>query len=302
VLKRRRRQQHGLEDVLDRELIRLAGPAIERKKRVDIELPIRNVNRTTGTLLSHEIVKRHGANGLPDGTVRLRFTGSAGQSLGAWLAKGVSIELEGDANDYVGKGLSGGRIVVRPPREATFVPEENVIIGNVALYGATSGEAYFRGLAGERFCVRNSGANAVVEGVGEHGCEYMTGGQVVILGPTRRNFAAGMSGGLAFVWDPHGEFPRRCNQDLVELQTLDRSSSDLLEDEGDLFRLIQAHERHTRSARARQLVREWEKRVSEFVRVIPTDYKLVRERKRREAVERGSSALEGRAARRLPVA
>jgi glutamate synthase domain-containing protein 3 len=234
--------------------------------------------------------------------IQLRFTGSAGQSLGAWLVGGVSIDLEGDANDYVGKGLSGGRIVVRPPKTATFTPEENVIIGNVALYGATSGEAFFHGLAGERFCVRNSGANAVVEGVGEHGCEYMTGGRVVILGPTRRNFAAGMSGGIAFVWDPNGEFPRKCNQDLVELDPLDRSSKDLREDERDLRRLVEAHLRHTGSERARGLLARWDGAVKEFVRVIPTDFRKVRERRAKAEADR-SQGQAGRAASQvLPVA
>jgi glutamate synthase (NADPH/NADH) large chain len=298
----RQPQRHKLEHVLDRELIRLAGPALTRREPVVIERAIKNENRTTGTLLSHELVKRHGGEGLPEGTIELRFTGSAGQSLGAWLARGVSIDLEGDANDYVGKGLSGGRIVVRPPKEAPYVPEENVIIGNVALYGATSGEAFFHGLAGERFCVRNSGANAVVEGVGEHGCEYMTGGRAVILGPTRRNFAAGMSGGIAFVWDPHGEFPRKCNQDLVELGRLDRSSKELREDERDLRRLVEAHVRYTGSGRASALLARWDEAVKEFVRVIPTDFRKVRERRAKEALENQLHPVRSAAARSLPVA
>jgi glutamate synthase (NADPH/NADH) large chain len=299
---KRQPQRHKLDDILDRELIRLSGPALERKEPVTIERVIHNENRTTGTLLSHEIVKRHGGAGLPDGTIQLRFTGSAGQSLGAWLAGGVSIDLEGDANDYVGKGLSGGRIVVRPPKTATFVPEENVIIGNVALYGATSGEAFFHGLAGERFCVRNSGANAVVEGVGEHGCEYMTGGRAVILGPTRRNFAAGMSGGIAFVWAPAGDFPRKCNQDLVELGPLDRSTKELREDERDLRRLVEAHLRHTGSERARTLLARWDEAVREFVRVIPTDFRKVRERRAKLESERTQPQSSRGAKRVLPVA
>jgi len=295
-------QDHGLTEVLDQELIRLAGPAIDGGERVTIDLRIRNVNRTTGTMLSQEIVRRHGPKGLAEGSVRLNFRGSAGQSLGAWLARGVSIDLEGDANDYVGKGLSGGRIVVRPPREATYAAEKNVIIGNVALYGATSGEAYFRGVAGERFCVRNSGASAVVEGVGDHGCEYMTGGRVVILGSTGRNFAAGMSGGIAFIWDPLREFMKRCNMDLVDAEWMERGTREMVEDERELRRLVEAHLEYTGSQRAKLVLEEWENRLGEFVRVIPTDYRRVREQKMRAATER--NALQGMrsAAWRLPVA
>ena len=189
---------------------------------MSLRLPIRNVNRTVGTMLGYEVTRRYGAEGLPDDTISIKFTGSAGQSFGAFLPRGITLELEGDANDYVGKGLSGGKIIVYPPKQATFVPEENIIIGNVALYGATSGEAYFRGLAGERFAVRNSGAIAVVEGVGDHGCEYMTGGRVVVLGRTGRNFAAGMSGGIAYVLDVTGTFSARCNREMVDLEPLER--------------------------------------------------------------------------------
>ena len=194
-------QHHPIEHVLDRKLIEVSEPALERKRAVRAAFPIRNANRTVGAMLSGEIVKRFGTAGLPDGTIRFNFTGSAGQSFGALLAKGVSSTLEGEANDYMGKGLSGGRIVVYPPKVARFDPAEAILVGNVALYGATSGDAYLNGVAGERFCVRNSGATAVVEGVGDHGCEYMTGGVVVVLGKTGRNFAAGMSGGVAFVLD-----------------------------------------------------------------------------------------------------
>ena len=185
---------------------------------MSLSLPIGNANRTVGTMLGYEVTRRHGADGLPEDTIRLQFTGSAGQSFGAFVPRGITLRLEGDSNDYVGKGLSGGKIIVYPPRQATFVPEENIIIGNVALYGATSGEAYIRGVAGERFAVRNSGAHAVVEGVGDHGCEYMTGGRVVVLGRTGRNFAAGMSGGVAYVLDAAGDFARRCNPELVDLE------------------------------------------------------------------------------------
>ena len=296
-----RDQVHHLEEILDQELIRRARPALEDGEPVTIEMPIRNVDRTVGTLLSNHIVRRHGPNGLPEDTVRLSFTGSAGQSLGSWLAGGVTLELVGDANDYVGKGLSGGRLIVRPSPEATFVPEENVVIGNVALYGATSGEAFFGGIAGERFCVRNSGASAVVEGVGAHGCEYMTGGRAVILGATGRNFAAGMSGGIAYVWDPVGDFAARCNQDLVELDRFDRFSGRMKTDERELRRLIHAHVRHTDSARGQAILNEWESRLAEFVRVIPTDYKKALERTTTKG-ERTHIPAPRTSSRRLPVA
>ena len=297
-------QQHGIEDVLDRELIRRAEGVIEGRGSVVIELPVRNVDRTVGTLLSQEVVRRHGRDGLEEDSIRIRLCGSAGQSLGAWLARGVSIELEGDANDYVGKGLSGGRLVVRPSPDATFPAEENVIIGNVALYGATSGEAYFSGQAGERFCVRNSGASAVVEGVGDHGCEYMTGGRAVILGPTGRNFAAGMSGGFAYVWDPSGAFPGRCNQELVQLE---RFRSDLQEAESEeekiVRSLIERHYRYTGSKRAGAILKDWDSRVMEFVRVVPTEYQRVLDaRKAAESERRRTQPAARPSARRLPVA
>ena len=215
-------QDHGLERALDNELIARAA-ALESQEPVEIDMPIRNVNRTVGTMLGYEITRRYGGKGLPDDTVRIQFTGTAGQSFGAFVPRGVTMRLEGDSNDYVGKGLSGGKIVVYPPRQATFAAEDNVIIGNVALYGATSGEAYFRGIAGERFAVRNSGARTVVEGVGDHACEYMTGGRVVVLGRTGRNFAAGMSGGIAYVYDPADNFRSRCNREMVELEGLSES-------------------------------------------------------------------------------
>ena len=296
-----RDQAHHLEQILDQELILRARPALEDRESVTIEMPIRNVDRTVGTLLSNHIVRKHGPRGLSDDTVRLRFTGSAGQSLGAWLARGVTLELVGDANDYVGKGLSGGRLVVRPPPESTFVAEENVIIGNVALYGATSGEAFFRGVAGERFCVRNSGASAVVEGVGAHGCEYMTGGRAVILGPTGRNFAAGMSGGIAYVWDPMGKFAVRCNQDLVELDRFTRFSRKMKTYEWELKRLVEAHVRFTGSTCGQAILNEWESHLAEFVRVIPTDYKKVLERKAKSDSERSSPRARRISSRRIPV-
>src|SRR5205807_10163150 len=224
-------QDHGLSQALDYKLIEHASEALEHQTPIVIKLPIRNIHRTVGAMLSGEIARRYGSEGLPDDTVRFEFTGSAGQSFGAFLARGVTLELEGDANDYVGKGLSGGRLIVYPPRTSTFQPEENILIGNVALYGATSGEAYFNGMAGERFAVRNSGATAVVEGVGDHGCEYMTRGMVVVLGKTGRNFAAGMSGGLAYVLDERRHFAeKRCNVTGVDLEpVMDTVDIQLLE-------------------------------------------------------------------------
>src|SRR5271163_57022 len=214
-------QDHGLHDALDGKLIEQAGEAIENLTPVSLSLPIRNVHRTVGAMLSGQIARRHGSAGLPDDTVRIQFHGCAGQSLGAFLANGVTLTLEGEANDYVGKGLSGGRLVVYPPRASGFAAEENILIGNVALYGATSGEAFFNGVAGERFAVRNSGATAVVEGVGDHGCEYMTKGTVLVLGACGRNFAAGMSGGVAYVFDERGDFTeKRCNLDSVDLEPI----------------------------------------------------------------------------------
>ncbi len=264
-------QDHGLERALDvTTILPLTRDALESKQPVDIILPIRNVHRTVGTILGSEVSKRYGADGLPEDTVRIHFNGSAGQSFGAFLPKGISFTLEGDANDYVGKGLSGGRLVVYPPRQATFVPEENIVIGNVALYGATAGEAYFRGVAGERFGVRNSGAHAVVEGVGDHGCEYMTGGHVVVIGPTGRNFAAGMSGGLAFVLDARGDFRRRCNPAMVELETLSNA-----EDVEQVKELLRRHAKHTGSTVAQKLLDTWKVTQAKFVRVIPKDYKRV---------------------------
>lgn len=262
-----RAQNHGLTDAMDHRLIELAQPALEYGDRVAAILPIRNVNRAVGAMLSGEIARRFGHAGLPEGSISLRFTGSAGQSFGAFAARGLTLELYGEANDYVGKGLSGGRIIIRPPKGAKFLPSETVIIGNTALYGATCGEALFCGVAGERFAVRNSGATAVVEGVGDHACEYMTGGTVVVLGRTGRNFAAGMSGGVAFVLDASGDFAARCNRALVELATVTEKADAIL-----LKQLIERHARFTGSARARQLLGRWDESLRDFVRVIPTEY------------------------------
>src|SRR6185312_12333094 len=214
-------QDHGLAKALDHELIDKAATALAARRPVQFESPIYNRNRTVGAMLSGEVARRYGHAGLPEDTIHVSFKGTAGQSFGAWLARGVTFELEGDANDYVGKGLSGGRLVVYPPKASPIVPEDNIIVGNTVMYGSISGEAYFRGVAGERFCVRNSGATAVVEGLGDHGCEYMTGGTVVVLGKAGRNFAAGMSGGIAYVLNGNHAFERRCNRDLVDLEPLD---------------------------------------------------------------------------------
>jgi len=264
------KQDHGLDKALDNQLISLAKDALEQKKPVEINLPIKNVNRTVGTMISGEISRRYGAEGLPEDTIKCTFTGTAGQSFGAFACHGLTMILEGDANDYVGKGLSGGRIVVYPPKGSTFVPEENIIVGNTLLYGATQGEAYFRGVAGERFAVRNSGARAVVEGVGDHGCEYMTGGVVVVLGGTGRNFAAGMSGGVAFVLDEQMNFNHRCNMSMVDLEQVSEE-----EDKSILKDLIQKHYYYTGSKVAERVLNNWDELLPKFVMVMPTEYRKV---------------------------
>ncbi len=270
-------QDHGLDKALDNTvLLRLCAPAIENKEKVVAALPIRNVNRVVGTIVGSEITRRWGAEGLPEDTIEIQFSGSAGQSFGAFMPKGMTFTLEGDANDYVGKGLSGGKIIVFPQEQVTFVPEDNIIIGNVAFYGATGGEAYIRGMAGERFCVRNSGVTAVVESIGDHGCEYMTGGRVVILGPTGRNFAAGMSGGVAYILDEAGDFPARCNMQMVALEKLE--DGDEIE---KLWKLVQRHQTYTRSARAAKVLENWEQMVPKFVKVMPKDHKRVLEAMKR---------------------
>ncbi|HEV8676537.1 MAG TPA: glutamate synthase large subunit [Methylomirabilota bacterium] len=269
AVRRVREQEHGLEKSLDvTTLVPLCRDALERKVPVDLRLPIRNVNRTVGTILGYEITRRYGGEGLPEDTIRIHFTGSAGQSFGAFLPRGVTLILEGDSNDYMAKGLSGGKIVVYPPREATFVPEDNILVGNVVLYGATGGEAYFRGVAGERFAVRNSGAHAVVEGVGDHGCEYMTGGRVVVIGGTGRNFAAGMSGGVAYVLDGAGDFRRRCNLGMVDVEPLLQP-----EDIEEVRHLLACHVRYTDSSVAEKILANWEGTQPHFVKVMPRDYK-----------------------------
>jgi glutamate synthase (NADPH/NADH) large chain len=270
-----REQDHGLQLALDNRLIELARPALERGEKVSTELLIVNTNRTVGTMLSNRVVNAWGERGLPPDTIHFKLDGSAGQSFGAFMCRGITLELEGDSNDYVGKGLSGGRLIVYPPKESDFIPEDNIIIGNVALYGATGGRAFFRGRAAERFCVRNSGAKAVVEGVGDHGCEYMTGGRAVILGPTGRNFAAGMSGGIAYVWDVKGDFARHCNTGMVDLDPVEND-----ENVFELRELIEQHHRYTESTVAARILDAWPDVLAQFVKVMPTDYKRVQGERR----------------------
>jgi len=261
-------QDHGIAESLDMTtLLERCKPALERRQPVTLDLPIRNINRTVGTILSSEVTRRHGAAGLPDGTIQINFTGTAGQSLMAFGVPGVTVRVEGDVNDYCGKGLSGGRVIVRPSRQSAFKAEENVIAGNVVLYGATSGEVFIRGICGERFCVRNSGAEAVVEGTGDHGCEYMTGGRAVVLGETGRNFAAGMSGGIAYVWDAKGTFRPKVNTEMVELEPLDEQDLDYVRG------MIEKHVEYTESTRGREILDRWAVEQKHFVKVMPTDYK-----------------------------
>jgi glutamate synthase (NADPH/NADH) large chain len=287
-------QDHNISDILDRKLIAQAKDAIERGTKVRIESKIRNTDRTAGAMLSGAVAKRYGHDGLPDGTIHVSLTGTAGQSFGAWLTRGVTFELEGDANDYVGKGLSGGHIIIRPPADGGFKPEESIIVGNTVLYGAIEGECYFRGVAGERFAVRNSGAIAVIEGAGDHCCEYMTGGIVVVLGKTGRNFAAGMSGGVAYVIDEDGTFKSRCNMAMVELEPVageediaEREYHHELEAHGQvdvltdmtrhdaerLHLLISRHAHHTGSARAQEILADWNRYSAMFRKVMPHEYR-----------------------------
>ncbi|HYC29041.1 MAG TPA: glutamate synthase-related protein, partial [Chitinophagaceae bacterium] len=268
----REEQEHGLEEVLDWKLLEEAKPALDKQGKIFASFNIKNTDRTVGSILSNEITKRYRAAGLPDNTIHFKFNGTAGQSFGAFNTKGVTLELEGDANDYFGKGLSGARLIIYPPTNASYVPEENIIIGNVAFYGATSGEAFIRGRAGERFGVRNSGVNAVVEGVGDHGCEYMTGGRVVVLGDTGRNFAAGMSGGIAYVYDVKGTFAKNCNQDMVDLDPL--TAADAVE----LHDMIGQHYAYTGSMVAKFVLDDFENQARQFIKVYPRDYKRVMEK------------------------
>jgi glutamate synthase domain-containing protein 3 len=269
-------QHHPIDDVLDLELIKRAQPAIKEDANVKIELPIRNDNRSVGTMLSGEICKTYGEDGLTEGTIQCKFTGFAGQSFGAFLAKGVTFELEGMANDYIGKGISGGKIIVYPNKKTDYVPKDNIIIGNTTFYGAIAGEAYIRGVAGERFCIRNSGLLGVVEGVGDHGCEYMTGGTVVILGRTGRNFAAGMSGGVAYVYDKDGTFKSRCNMSMVDLEKLEE------EDLSRLQSLLSNHYQYTDSSSAKAVLDDFKNASKKFVKIMPIEYKRIMEQKKVE--------------------
>ncbi|OEH85519.1 glutamate synthase subunit alpha [Desulfuribacillus stibiiarsenatis] len=274
-------QDHGLDKSIDmQQLLDICKPAIDNKQPVQATLPICNINRVVGTILGSEVTRKHGGKGLPEDTIKLKFEGSAGQSFGAFVPKGITMSLEGDSNDYFGKGLSGGKLSVYPSEKATFVPEENIIIGNVAFYGATAGEAYIRGIAGERFCVRNSGVHAVVEGVGDHGCEYMTGGRVVVLGKTGRNFAAGMSGGIAYVLDTNNSFKNLCNMEMVGLETLETAKE--IE---EVKAMIEKHVAFTKSSHAQSILDRWDEMVSKFVKVIPKDFKRMM-----EAIERAQEA------------
>lgn len=268
-------QDHSLDEVLDWKLVEQSEPAITAKKKVEIETEIKNTDRAVGAILSHHIAKKHGPEGLENDTIVISCKGSAGQSVGAFLAGGVTIKIEGDSNDYAGKGLSGGRLIVYPPKSSNFASEENIIIGNVALYGATGGEAYFRGVAAERFAVRNSGAQAVVEGVGDHGCEYMTGGRVVILGSTGRNFAAGMSGGIAYIYDTNDQLLSNINLELVEIEAVEQE-----EDIEELKELISNHANLTGSVVAQKILDDWSGSLSSFKKVIPGLYRDILKKKR----------------------
>jgi glutamate synthase (NADPH) large chain len=275
-------QDHGIAKALDNQLIALAKPALEKGEKVTIELPIVNTNRTAGTMLSHEVASRYGNAGLPDGTIHVKFTGTSGQSFAAFLAKGITFELTGEGNDYVGKGLCGGQIIIKPPATFRGLSYENIIVGNTVMYGATTGSSFLSGVAGERFCVRNSGATAVVEGVGNHGCEYMTGGTVVVLGQTGQNFAAGMSGGIAYVYDIDGQFAKRCNMSMVSLEKVEAAEADLgkaqhlgQSDEVILKGLIEEHLALTGSPRAKELLADWSASRAKFVKVFPNEYKRV---------------------------
>jgi len=273
-------QDHGLDKALDHELIKQAKDAIDNKGSCVIDTPITNINRTAGTLLSHEIAKRYGNDGLPEDSIQVNLSGTAGQSFGAFLAKGITFNLEGEGNDYVGKGLCGGKIIIKPPKTFNAKASENIIVGNTVMYGATSGKTFFSGIAGERFCVRNSGASAVVEGVGNHGCEYMTGGTVAVLGPTGQNFAAGMSGGVAYIFDVNKTFEANCNKSMVTLEKVLPANSQPSEaqhlnqpDELILKSLVSDHLKYTNSEVAKHILDNWDDMLNHFVKVMPNEYR-----------------------------
>jgi glutamate synthase (NADPH/NADH) large chain len=279
-IRKQRDQKHNIFNVLDRELIAATKYAVDSRQPISLSYDIVNTNRAVGAMLSGHITEEYGAEGLPDGTLNITFKGSAGQSFGAFLMKGVNFKLEGEANDYIGKGLSGGRIAICPPAESKFEACDNIIAGNTILYGATSGEIFINGRVGERFAVRNSGATAVVEGTGDHCCEYMTGGRVVVLGTTGRNFAAGMSGGLAYVWDKNHDFDYYCNMDMIEL--------DLIEDKAgrdELHSLIEKHYKYTGSALAKKMLDNWSQYVGEFIQVTPIEYRRILQEERMKALQ-----------------
>ncbi|MCX5703086.1 MAG: glutamate synthase-related protein, partial [Candidatus Omnitrophica bacterium] len=262
-------QDHEIGNILDLKLIELAKPALEKAQSIKLEIPIQNTNRATGAMLSGEVCKRYGEDGLPEDTIHFKFKGTAGQSFGAWLAKGITFELEGMANDYVGKGISGGKIIIYPDLSADYNPQENIIIGNTAFYGAINGQAYIRGVAGERFCIRNSGLNAVVEGIGDHGCEYMTGGRVAVLGETGRNFAAGMSGGIAYIYDGVSNFRKKCNLDMVELEEPNETDLETIKN------LLSNHYHYTQSPVAKKIIDNFKNESKRFIKVIPVEYKYI---------------------------
>jgi glutamate synthase (NADPH/NADH) large chain len=280
-------QMHKIEDILDHKIITKSKPAIERMEKVDFDIEINNTDRSTGAMLSGIVAMRYGGEGLPEGTINVNFKGSAGQSFGAFLTKGITFKLEGDSNDYLGKGLSGGRIIVVPPKGSVLKPEENIIVGNTLLYGATSGEVFINGVAGERFCVRNSGVVAVIEGAGDHCCEYMTGGRAVILGSVGRNFAAGMSGGMAYVLNEDCNFDYFCNMEMVELSLIEDSH-----DERELKGLITRHLEYTGSSRAKEILDNWSSFVSKFLKVLPIEYKKVLDEEKLEALRKKVEKVE----------
>jgi glutamate synthase (ferredoxin) len=290
-------QDHELEKALDQQLIKVIQPALESGTTVEGTFEIKNINRTVGAMMSGRIARKYGEAGLPDGTIRFRFSGSAGQSFGAFLVPGVEFTIAGDTNDYFCKSMSGGRVIVVPHEGSTTVPENDVIIGNVALYGATGGEAYIRGKGGERFCVRNSAAHAVIEGIGDHGCEYMTGGRVVVLGSTGRNFGAGMSGGIAYVWDPDDTFVNRFNDELADIEDVRAGS----EDEQELVGLIEKHRRYTGSAVAEAVLADWMSSVKKFRKVMPRDYARVLQEQAEEKARAGNGHRPGVARVEVPT-
>jgi glutamate synthase (NADPH) large chain len=269
ALYKQEEQDHGITDVLDWKLLDAAKSALEKGEKVRAAFELKNTNRSIGAILSNEITKKYRAKGLPEDTIHFSYIGTAGQSFAAFNAHGLTHELEGDANDYFGKGLSGAKLIIYPNKKAVFTPEQNIIIGNTAFYGGTSGKAYIRGKAGERFCVRNSGVNAVVEGVGDHGCEYMTGGRVVILGETGRNFAAGMSGGIAYIYDVKGDFENNCNKEMVDLDPVDEEGA------AEIRKMLEDHYAYTKSAVAQFVLADFDNQLKHFITVFPTDYKKV---------------------------